>query len=85
MTHIVEKGATVADLLLDHIPNKHLSVSKIWKETLFRTLKGEHLQEKNGTPVLKNYLVIINGKSAKLKDCLKEGDEITIMPPFGGG
>ncbi|MEM2888196.1 MAG: MoaD/ThiS family protein [Candidatus Bathyarchaeia archaeon] len=84
-TYVIEKGAAVADLLQIYIPNKHLNVSKIWRETLFRTLKGEYLQEKNGTPVLKNYLVIVNGKSAQLKDCLKEGDEIAIMPPFGGG
>lgn len=84
-TYMIKKGAIVADLLLDHVPNRHPNVSKDWKETLFRTLKGEHLQEKNGTPVLKNYLVIVNGKSAQLKDCLKEGDEIAVMPPFGGG
>ncbi len=83
--YTVKEGTTLADLLLRCIPEKHSEVSKTWAETLFRTIKGEIVQNKNGTPVLDNYLIIINGKSAKLNAKLKQGDEVTIMPPFGGG
>jgi len=83
--YTVKEGTTLADLLASHIPERHPAVSKTWAETLFRTIKGEMAQNRNGIPVLNNYLVIINGKSAKLNERLKEGDELAIMPPFGGG
>jgi molybdopterin converting factor small subunit len=48
-------------------------------------VKGEVAQNKNGVPVLGNYLVTLNGKSVSLGEILKEGDEVAVMPPFGGG
>lgn len=83
--YLVNKEATIADLLMKLIPEKHFEVSQTWIETLFRTIKKEVMQNKNGTPALKNYMILVNGKTAKLDDLLKDGDEITIMPPFGGG
>ncbi len=83
--YALNEGATVTDLLVRHIPERHLEISRVWVETLFRTIKNEVIQNKNGTPVLKNYMIVVNGKTAKLEDSLKEGDEVTIMPPFGGG
>ena len=83
--YTVEEETTLADLLVSHIPEWHSVVSKTWAETLFKTIKGEMAQNRNGIPVLRNYLIIINGKSAKLNERLKEGDEVAIMPPFGGG
>jgi MoaD family protein len=83
--YAVEKGTTLTDLLMTCISERHSAVSKIWVETIFRTIKGEIAQDKSGVPVLGNYLVLVNGKSAELKKKLKEGDEVAIMPPFGGG
>jgi len=83
--YTVKEGTTVADLLLSRIPEKHSEVSKTWAETLFRTIKSEIIRNKDGTPVLDNYLIMINGKSAKLNGKLRQGDEVAIMPPFGGG
>jgi molybdopterin converting factor small subunit len=81
----VEEETTLADLLVSHVPERHSTVSKTWAETLFRTVRGEMAQNRNGTPVLGDYLVTLNGKSVILGERLKEGDEVAIMPPFGGG
>jgi len=81
----VKEGATLADLLLTYIPERHKKESKVWKETIFRTVKGETLLNKDGTPVLKNYLILVDGKKSNLKQKLKEGNEIAVLPPFGGG
>jgi len=81
----VKEEATLADLLLTHIPERHKKASKAWNEMIFRTVKGERLLNKDGTPILKNYLILIDGKTSSLKQKLKEGDEIAVLPPFGGG
>ncbi len=81
----VKEGATLADLLLHYVPERHKEKSDVWKETIFRTVKGEMLVNKDGTPVLKNYLILIDGKTSSLKQKLKDGNEIAVLPPFGGG
>ena len=81
----VENGAKVTDLLLEYIPERHKQVSETWRETIFRTVKGETLLKKDGTPLLRNYLILVNGKSSRLGYRLEEGDEVTVLPPFGGG
>jgi len=81
----VKEGATLADLLLTYIPERHEKESKVWRETIFRTVKGEILLNRDGTPVLKNHLILIDGKTSSLKQKLKEGNEIAVLPPFGGG
>jgi molybdopterin converting factor small subunit len=83
--YAVDEGTTLMDLLVNHIPQRHPEVSEAWAETLFKKVKGEVAQNKNGVPVLGNYLVTLNGKTASLGEKLKEGDEVAIMPPFGGG
>ena len=83
--HTVKAGASIADLLLKYIPEKHKEVSEAWRETIFRTVKGEMLLRKDGTPLIRNYLVLMNGKSPNLGCILKEGDEVAVLPPFGGG
>ena len=81
----VKEGTTLVDLLLTYIPERHKRESEAWKETIFRTVKGDILLNKNGTPILKNYLILVNGKKSDLRQSLKEGDEIAVLPPFGGG
>jgi MoaD family protein len=81
----IDEEATLADLLVSHVPERHPAVSKTWAETLFRTVRGETAQDKDGVPVLGDYLVTVNGKSVNLAERLKAGDEVAIMPPFGGG
>jgi len=81
----VKEGATLVDLLLRYIPEKHKEESETWKETIFRRVKGELLINKDGTPILKNYLILIDGKSSSLNQKLKDGNEIAVLPPFGGG
>jgi molybdopterin converting factor small subunit len=81
----VEDGATLTDLLLKYIPERHVRVSKTWRETIFRTARGETLLNKDGTPLLRDYLVLIGGKSPSLSYKVKDGEEIAVLPPFGGG
>jgi len=81
----VKEETTLADLLLIYIPERHKKESEAWKETIFRTVKGEMLLNKDGTPVLKNYLILVDGKTSSLSQKLKKGDEIAVLPPFGGG
>ncbi len=83
--YIVVNGATLRDLLLKYISERYKTVSKAWIETIFRTVKGEIVLNKDGTPLLKDYLLLINGKSHNLNYELKEGDEVAVLPPFGGG
>ncbi len=82
---IVDDGTTLMDLLVNRIPKRHPGVSEAWVSTLFRKVKGEVSQNKDGVPVLSNYIVTLNGRTASLGERLKEGDEVAVMPPFGGG
>ncbi len=81
----VDDGASLADLLLRYIPRRHREASKTWPETIFRTVKGEIVRSSDGTPLLKNYVVMVYGRSVDLNHRLRDGDEVTVLPPFGGG
>jgi len=91
----VEDGTTLMDLLLQHIPERHSNVSKSWKEWIFETERHEIKFDKDGIPVLSYYLILVNGRSYNsisedgrrlgLMYKLKDGDEIAILPPVGGG
>jgi len=91
----VEDGTTLMDLLLQHIPGRHSNVSKSWKEWIFETERREIKFDKDGVPVLSYYLILVNGRSYNsisedgrrlgLMYKLKDGDEIAILPPVGGG
>ena len=81
----VTEAITLEELLLNHIPKRHKQASKTWTETIFRTIRGEIARNNDGTPVLKDQLIIVDGKSPRLKDKLNDGVEVAIMPPFGGG
>lgn len=90
----VKGGTTLMDLLLNDIPNKHQNISESWKHQVFDVEGGEIKFEKNKSPSLK-YLVLINGiyynsiREGKtrlgFRYKLKEGDNISILPPVGGG
>jgi len=81
----VKDGSTLTDLILRHIPGRHGEVSESWKETVFRMVKGEIAVNSDGTPVLRNYLILIKGKSRDLGYKVRDGDEIVVLPPSGGG
>ncbi|UCE29405.1 MAG: MoaD/ThiS family protein [Candidatus Bathyarchaeota archaeon] len=91
----VEDETMLMDLLLKHVPTRHSNVSKSWKEWIFETDGHEIKFDKDGVPVLSYYLVLVNGKSYRsisedgripgLRYKLKDGDEIAILPPVGGG
>lgn len=91
----VKDGTMLMDLLLKYIPGRHSNVSKSWKERIFETETHEIKFGKDGTPVLSFYLILINGRSYNsisedgrrpgLRYKLKDGDEIAILPPVGGG
>ena len=76
---------TLADLLLNHIPSRHRDSATDWKESLFVTIRGEVAVDKNGIPVLKNHVILVRGKTQDLTYMLRNGDEIAILPPVGGG
>lgn len=84
------------DLLLKHISKRHRNVSGRWKEVIFETERDGIKLDKDGTPSLKGYyLILINGRSYRsitkdgrhpgLRYKLKDGDEVAILPPVGGG
>ncbi len=91
----VKDGTTLMDLILKQIPEKHPNISKSWKERIFEMKKDKIKLDKDGTPILRYYLILINGTSYSLitengkrpgfKYKLKDGDEIAIFPPVGGG
>lgn len=92
----VEDGTALMDLLFKHIPERHANASSRWKEQIFQTEKGKITLDKNGIPSLKGYyLILINGRSYRsisedgrrrgLRYKLKDGDEIALLPPVGGG
>ncbi|MDH5779756.1 MAG: MoaD family protein [Candidatus Bathyarchaeota archaeon] len=92
----VKDGTMLMDLLLKRIPEKHENASKSWKEGIFETENGRIKLDKDGTPSLRGYyLILINGRSCRsisederqpgLRYKLKDGDEIAILPPVGGG
>ena len=91
----VEDGTRLMDLLLRYIPGRHRNVSKSWKEWIFETERNEVKFDKDGIPVLSYYLILVNGKSCSsisederrpgLRYKLKDGDDIAILPPVGGG
>ncbi|MEM3715564.1 MAG: MoaD family protein [Candidatus Bathyarchaeia archaeon] len=79
------EDATLADLLLNHIPNRHSEVADEWRQSIFITIKGEVAVSRDGAPALKNYFVLIGGRSPEITYKLKDGDEVAILPPVGGG
>ncbi|MCS7120545.1 MAG: MoaD/ThiS family protein [Nitrososphaerota archaeon] len=81
----VPEGISIADLIVNVIPEAHKEVAEVWKGTIFRTFKGEILKDKNGMPILQEYLILVNGRSCRLEHKLNNGDEVAILPPFGGG
>lgn len=91
----VKDGTTLMDLLLQYIPRRHSNVSKSWKEWIFETERHEVKFDKDGTPVLSYYLILVNGRSYNsisederrpgLRYKLKDGDEVAVLPPVGGG
>lgn len=92
----VEDGTTLMDVLLKDIAKRHPKSSSQWKEHIFQTEKGKITFDKNGFPSLKGYyLILINGRSyhsisedgrqVGLRYELKDGDEIAVLPPVGGG
>jgi len=81
----IDEGTTVMDLLVNFIPKRHPGASVIWVATIFKKVKGEVAQDGDGALVLGDFIVTLNGRTAKLEDKLKEGDEVAVMPPFGGG
>jgi molybdopterin converting factor small subunit len=83
--YTVNEKVKLMDLLLNHIPRRHHKMSNAWIDAVFRKIKGELVVNKDGTPEIRNYLILINAKTQKLSYSLRDGDEIAILPPFGGG
>jgi MoaD family protein len=81
----VSNEATLTDLLLEYIPQRHSEVSKSWVKEVFRTVEDKTVLNSDGTPVLKNYLILVKGKTADLSYKLIDGDDVTVLPPAGGG
>lgn len=71
----VEKGVKLADLLLNHIPERHAHAADAWKDKVTRFMRGEEA----------SYIVIVNGDRARLDQELRNGDVVAILPPVGGG
>ena len=93
--YVVEDGTTLMDLLLHHVPRRHSKASESWKDWIFETEKHKVKFDKHGIPVLSYYLILVNGRSSNsisedggrpgLKYRLRDGDDLAILPPVGGG
>lgn len=79
------EDATLADLLLKHIPSRHSDAADEWRQSIFVTIRGEVAVNKEGIPTLKNYFILVGGRSPEITYRLKDGDEVAILPPVGGG
>jgi len=79
------EDATLADLLLKYIPENHKDVAEKWVETIFVTVKGEVAVNRDGMPIIKNHFILVGGRNLNINYRLKEGDEVAILPPVGGG
>ncbi|MEM0241311.1 MAG: MoaD/ThiS family protein [Candidatus Nezhaarchaeales archaeon] len=71
----VGRGVKLADLLLNHIPDRHAHAADAWRDKVMQFMKGEEA----------SYIVIVNGDRARLDQELKDGDVVAILPPVGGG
>lgn len=93
--YVVTDGTMLMDLLLKHIPERHRKFSRHWRKELFEMEKGKIKFDKDGTPVLSYDLILVNRRSYRLisedgrhpglRYKLKDGDDIAILPPVGGG
>lgn len=81
----VVDGTSVMDILTKLIPERHPEVSKSWTRHLFLTIGDEVAFDKDGTPILSNYVALVNAEPRSLEYWLKDGDEIAILLPIGGG
>lgn len=78
--------AILADLLLKHIPSRHSEVAGEWVEAIFKTVMGKAALGKDGKPILRdNYMIFVNGRTCEINYRLKDGDEVAVLPPVGGG
>lgn len=71
----VEKGIKLADLLLNHISERHSHVAHAWREKVVQFIRGDEA----------SYIILVNGNRAKLDQELKDEDVVAILPPVGGG
>jgi molybdopterin converting factor small subunit len=78
------ENSTLADLLMKHIPNRHPETAKELRGTISLTVGGEVAMDKD-TPMLKNYLILVNGLHQNLTYVLKDDDEVVILPSVEGG
>ncbi len=81
----VKDGDTLTELLVNYIPERHKKVSEPWRETIFKQVNGEITLNRNGEPLLRNYLILVDGKALGLGYKLRDGDEVVVLPPGGGG
>jgi len=79
------EDSTLADLLLKHIPSRHPEAANEWRKTVFVTVRDDVAMGRDGMPILKNHFILVGGRSPDLTYRLRDGDEVAILPPVGGG
>lgn len=73
--------STLEDLLMKYIPDRHGNIAGEWMKIMFQA-------EDTGCERIalrSNYQVYVNGISCGMAYRLKDGDEVAILPPVGGG
>ncbi|MEM1673704.1 MAG: MoaD/ThiS family protein [Candidatus Bathyarchaeia archaeon] len=73
--------STLEDLLMKHIPSRHGNIAGKWMRTMFQAED----RGREGIVVRSNYQIYVNGISCSMAYRLKDGDEVAILPPVGGG
>lgn len=85
--YYIDDNTTLMDLLFKYIPEKHQNVSKSWREMIFEAESNEIEFNNEGKSALKYYysMILTNGSLEASNYRLKDGDNIAIHQPGGGG
>lgn len=76
---------TLADLILKYIPGRHREAADELNQSIFVTIEGEIAINGDRSPRPRRYFILVNGVSPKITYKVRDGDEVSILPPVGGG
>jgi molybdopterin converting factor small subunit len=72
----VVDGTRVMDIFTQRVPERYPEVSISWMDHLFVTVSGEMTLNRDATPILRDYVALVNAEPRSLEYRLKDGDGI---------